>query len=152
MNIDHQAMREFREVYLVSNTPLYLFKRLRQLQAVQQLAHGAEAEELIEEYIRRVKAKERTMEDVAIAYACLVAMTQKESPEAISLLRSLDLTDLNWASVIRDIYFTKKPAESTGRIKILNPSLPAVYAGTDAAASSAFTEPPKPKIEEEVNI
>jgi hypothetical protein len=152
MNIDDQAIREFREVYLVSNTPLYLFKKLRQLQAVQQLAQDADAKELFAEYLRRVEAEERTLDDVATAYACLVAITYKDPSEATSLLRSLDPAGLDWTTAIRNLYFIKIPAGNTYSIKIQNPSVPTARLDGHGTTSSAYTEPPKPKIERKDNI
>ena len=152
MKIDSHSIREFREIYLYSNNPIYLFKKLRQLQAVQQLAHNFDAKELFEEYSQRVKGVERTLEDVAIAFACLVALTYKEQTEAISIFRSINPTDLKWASAIRDLYFIKLPIENTGSLKIMNPQLPVFHFSKDATSSSAHTETPKPKIEQKENI
>lgn len=152
MNIGTQAIREFREVYLVSNTPLYLFKRLRRLPAVHQLAHAADTKELLSEYLRRAKAEKRTLDDVATAYACLMAMTHKDPREIVSLLRSLDPTDLNWVSTIRDLYFVKVPAGSIHYITMTNPPVLAACHGNDATASFAYTDAPKPTIERKANL
>ncbi len=147
---NRQAIREFREVYLVSNTPLYLFKRLRRLPAVQQLAGALSGEQLAAEYLSHAKAERRTPDDVATAYACLVAITHKDPPEAISSLRSLDLSDLNWGLVIRDLYTTKVPVGQSHYIT------PAVLAGirfrTNATTSSASTAVPKPRVRQRTNL
>jgi hypothetical protein len=152
MKIDSHSVREFREIYLFSNTPLYLFKKLRQLQAVQQLAQNSDAKELFEEYLRRVKEVERTLDDVAIAYACLVALTYKERREAISIFQLINPIDLQWVSAIRDLYFIKLPIENTSSIKIVNHQIPIFRLGKDATSSSAYTETPKPTIEQKENI
>jgi hypothetical protein len=152
MMIDAQATREFLEVYLVSNTPLYLFKRLRRLPAAQQLARALSGEELAAEYLRRTKAQNRTPDDVAIAYACLIAITHKDPPEAVSVLRSLDLTGLAWAPAIRDLFTAKVPAGRSHYITITAPAVPSVHFGTDATTSSGSTDVPRPRIQRKVNL
>lgn len=152
MMIDAQAIREFREVYLVSNTPLYLFKRLRRLPAVQQLARALSGEELAAEYLRRTKAQNLTPDDVAIAYACLVAVTRKDPPEAVSMLRSLDLTGLDWAPAIRDLFTAKVPAGRSHHITIAAPAVPSIRLGTNATTSSGSTAAPRPRVQRKANL
>jgi hypothetical protein len=152
MNISDQAVQEFRETYIVSNTPLYLYKQLRRLQAVQNLASLVSADDLTAGYLERVNAKDRTVDDVATAYAFLVALTHKESQEAFLQLRSLDVSRLEWAAVIRDTYFSKVLPETSLDITIPNLDLPTVRAGTDAPSVSGSTDFPTPQIQGKANL
>jgi len=152
MIINEQAIREFREAYLVSNTPLYLYKRLRRLAAVQYLASAVRKDEIAAEYSKRANVSNRSPDDVAIAYACLVALTHKDPSEAVPFLRSLDLGGLDWAPAIRDVYFAKTPSGRSYDITITDPKIPSVRLGTDAPSSSASTGPPTPTVEPKVNL
>lgn len=152
MTLDTHAVREFREVYLVSNTPLYLYKRLRRLPAVQQLARATDAKELHAEYLRCAKAATREPDDVATAYACLIAITHKDPGEAVPVLRALDTADLDWASAIRDLYFIKSPAGMAHRVTVTAPSVGVLRFAADATATSGATAVPRPKVERKANI
>ena len=151
MNLDPQLIREIREVYLVSNTPLYLYKRLRQLEAVHHLASAVTGKDLLAEYLKRAKAKDRTPDDVAIAYACLVAITLRDLDEADPLLRSLESTSLNWAPAIRDLCFAKTPVGKSHRIIIERSTIPAPRPYSDAPATVVTTGSPKPRVQRKAN-
>jgi len=151
MNIDSQAIRQIRETYLVSNTPLYLYKRLRDLPAVQRLAEDNDVEELGSEYLRRAKTIPRKPDDVALAYACLVALTTKEWRRVMPLIRLLDLSDLDWASLLRDIYLARLSPEESISIKA-PAKLPRVRVVKDASNTSGQTQAPRPIIRGRSNI
>ncbi len=152
MNINEQAIQDFRETYLVSNTPLYLYKRLRCLPAVRDLASSVRGDELASEYHRRVNTKDRTPEDMAIAYACLAALTHKQPSEAISLFRSLDLSSLEWAPTIRALYFAKMTPERHYHITASTTRVPPVDLRSNGNSTSRSTELPKPKVQRKANL
>lgn len=152
MNIDARAIHhEFRETDLVSDTPLYLYQRLRRLPAVQYLATAMGGDQLVAEYQQHVATKNRTAADVAAAYICLVILTQ-DPREAASLLRLLDLTSLDWAAATRDLYLAKMPAGQVHQITVRNLKVPTVRLGTDASISSGSTGMPRPKVQPKANL
>jgi hypothetical protein len=152
MTFDEQTVREWREVYLVSNTPLYLYKRLRGLPAVQQLAQATGVKELKAEYLRRAGSGRHKPDDVATAYACLIAITHKDPDEAVPILRSLDTGGLDWAAVLRDLYFVKSPAGRAYRVTVPAPSSTTPKFATDATATFVSTVVPRPGPEGKANL
>lgn len=135
MNFSDQAVREFLEAYLVSNTPLYFYKRLRNMAAIQDLAQAVPSKEITDEYLNRSNMPTPSPKDVVIAYACLVALTHKNTSEAFPLLRSLDLSKLKWAPIIRELYFAKTSSGDTHNIIITDPKIPSVRSWTDASST-----------------
>jgi hypothetical protein len=152
MNITDQDIREFREAYLVSNTPIYLYKRLRRLAAVQYLADAVPGKGIAAEYLRRTKVSDRSPDDLAVAYACLVSLTYKPPREALPLFRSLDLSSLDWAPAIRDVFFAKTPSGLSHSIMITDPKIPSSRVSSIASSTSAITPAPKPSVERKANL
>ena len=129
MTPNSDEIRQFREIYLVSNTPSYLHKRLRQLPAVQRLAESMSVDDLAREYKRYASAVRRTPDDLSTAYALLVAISFKEPEHAIPALRSLNVTKLEWARTLRDLAMAKTP--STQSIRIITPPTVSVSSDTE---------------------
>lgn len=152
MTLDTNFIRECLEVYLVANTPLYLYKRLRRLQAVQRLGRSTDAKELLLEYSRLAATEERSPDDVAAAYGCLVAMTHQDPLEATPLLRSLNRSSLDWALALRDLYLLQLPSGGLHRFVIATPRIPAVTLATDASATCAKTHTPRPEVHGKADI
>lgn len=136
MNISEQAIRDVCEILLVSNTPLYLYKHLRRLQTVQTMAKETPEHEIASEFARRVSLPKRRMGDVAVAYACLVALTYKPQSVALETLASLDLSRLDWASTIRNVFFARARSESLQDIHIKPPQIPLFQLRTEATTTS----------------
>ncbi len=68
--------REVKLIYLVANTPYYLYRRLRSTNTVEVLAQRYSAVELVS-FIKSVDADEkRYMDQAALAYAAAVALTR----------------------------------------------------------------------------
>src|SRR5258708_12278010 len=61
--------------YMLANTPRYLYRHLRADPSVESLAESSTPKELLRAISAREKKPDRTTEDVAIAYAMLVALS-----------------------------------------------------------------------------
>ena len=152
MTLDEQAVGEIRAVYLVSNTPLYMFKRMRRLPVVQQLATALSGPELVAQYLLRARKKDRTPDDIAVAYACLVALTCRPSGEATSLLESVDLSGLQWGPYIRYLNKTKLPVSQSARLELPPQPVPTVEFASRSTSASGTMPSPKPRIDVKVGV
>ncbi len=109
MIISDGQVRDFASVYLVSNTPAYLYRHLRALPAVQQLACENDLSDLVSGFADIAARADRSAEDAALAYACLVAMSCLDRAPATQALLSLDASALPWGGQVRDICVAKTP-------------------------------------------
>lgn len=97
LNVDALA-----NIYMVANTPSYLFRHYRNNSSVQDFADAHSGEDLVAE-IKRVSAislSERTVDDIAVAYAAVVGLTFKEAPGVKALVENVDLSRILWAERI----------------------------------------------------
>ena len=100
--------------YLVSNTPYYLFKKLRSNPVLSQLARDNSPEQLEAAFQGATgkNKKERTALDIVQAYACIIALSLKDYAEGKSVLDRLPVTRLDWGLDIRNISLKKAVPES----------------------------------------
>lgn len=97
LNIDALA-----NIYMVANTPSYLFRHYRNNSSVQDFADAHSIEELVAE-IRRVSSIEltkRTVDDIAVAYAAVVGLTFKDAPLVKAAIADVDFSKILWAQRI----------------------------------------------------
>lgn len=135
MKLDDINIEAVAEVYLLANTPAYLYRQLQKHDAVHWLARNIGASELLKECRRIASMKERSLTDVAGAYAALVALLNKMPGPTDELLRTLGSLDLDWAPNIVAM-FRAKPV-SARRIEIDAPSARLGVTSPDAGASAA---------------
>ncbi len=97
LNIDRLT-----DIYLVSNTPSYLLKHFRREPSVQALAQANAVRDLFD-YIVQVDRKEgRSLQEVAAAYAAVVALTYCESPDVNLATTGVEVQALEWYQPILD--------------------------------------------------
>jgi hypothetical protein len=86
--------------YSVANTPVYLYHNYLRDDSVRELARESTPSELVALFNERLLHEPRTVEDVAVAYAVVVAATQRDYDDAMTILSQLQLTSLDWAADI----------------------------------------------------
>ena len=90
--------------YLVANTPGFLYRHMREEPTVQRLAEERSVEELSES-IREVNdTEERDASEVALAYACLIALTLKFTKPAEVAINELVCPNLEWLPSIVSLW------------------------------------------------
>jgi len=109
---DKIDLEEVVSTYLFANTPMYLYKRLRSNASIEELAKNTTLEVLLEEYDKRTSMEKRTAEEVAVAYALLVAVTFLGRSQPSVAFRNFDLSRLDWGNDIRDIFISETPPET----------------------------------------
>ena len=135
-----QQVQEFHDTYLVANTPTYLYNRLRQLPAVQQLGEIASTNAIVALFSASTRTESKTSNDVATAYACIVALTYRPPTERRRALQNLDVSRLEWGEMVRDIGLDRIPAFQSHLIVMRKTDLPAFDTSAHAADDSVDVE------------
>lgn len=105
INLDEAAA-----AYLFANTPLFLYKRLRGLEAAHRVAREFDKDELAREFEEIASRKKRGLGDVVALYFILVAILLKGECNKSSA-EGLDLSKLDWGKDIEKIHFERhKPS------------------------------------------
>lgn len=96
-------LNEIIDIFLVANTPTYLFRRLRQSDVVRQLAQDCDPEKLAADYDAIATEGTRELAAQALGYALLVALSASTSERAIALLRERPTGTLDWTPAMQAI-------------------------------------------------
>lgn len=97
MNLPHQIdIHEIDRVYLVANTPSYLFKHLRGCNSVQWMAANLNVEQLEELYHKNRGEEDLTKGSAALSYALIAALSLLEYSIAAETLKRIPVDELSW--------------------------------------------------------
>lgn len=103
-NIPEKVLENIKDVYLVSNTPNYLYKNLREIKFVKRLALTHTPDELVDAIDNIDKKENINAYDAAKAYAYLVALTYMNFGDVCDELSRLNVTSLKWIAQIFKIW------------------------------------------------
>ena len=131
---DNLDIRQVASVYLFANTPMYLYRHLREIDSVRDLGKDVSLKDLVDEYDRRTLSKGKSVEDIAIAYTLLVAITFWEYREALEALSKFELSRLDWGSDVKDIFISKSPITT-----LLELSVKPTFSPTEQMKSNGST-------------
>lgn len=107
LNID-----ELAQIFILANTPNYLYKNYSSDPSINKLAEGYSSEDLITVF-REINRKEITScEDVVLFYSVIVALSKKPSKDVRELFKEMNGLSFRWAKQISEIYFSKIIPES----------------------------------------
>ena len=112
LNIDQLA-----QTYLVANTPSYLYRHYRSDQSVQDFARHNNTEDLVSIAEQISRFKNRTLEDLILAYAAIVALTFKDFREVKDALGRASFTGLDWATDIIKLWDNTRIPTQTINVK-----------------------------------
>jgi hypothetical protein len=114
IKIDPELSKYFIDIYVVANTPTYLYRRFRSQEIIRDLANRYSEEDLID-YIKKIDSSQNpSISDVANAYAVSVALTFKNSEIVKKLLKSYELKKLEWVLPVVQIWLvTEIPTTSS---------------------------------------
>jgi hypothetical protein len=117
-------LTELSNIYLVANTPAYLFKRLRATQIVQTLAQKHTATELLT-YARNSSVSYRMSADqMARAYAALVAATLRPFDET-RRIGEQEWPRMRWGQDIRSIAQSSPSNNASVARAVMSPTITA---------------------------
>ena len=134
--LSDQEIEELGLVYLVANTPRYLFKHLRAHPSVQRMGEEVGVDFLLPLYSKNLKKQTKSIGEICVAYAALIAMSYKDWETVAPLLEALETKGLDWGSEILDILRkTEWPAKTISLA--MQPSGRPFY--ENVASDSTFT-------------
>ena len=104
IKIDPELSRYFIDIYVVANTPTYLYRRFRSQEIIRNLANRYPEQDFTD-YIKKIDSSQNpSISEVANAYAISVALTFKNSEKVKELLQSYQFKKLEWISHIIQIW------------------------------------------------
>ena len=105
MRLNPDTLEWLSHIYLVANTPLYLYRKLRNELSVEQLAQVHRPTELVQFITEVDRENDRSASRVAAAYAATVALTY-HPPGAVAeaLAQAPPVRHLNWVADILAIW------------------------------------------------
>ena len=109
-------LNELGPIYLYANTPMYLFRRLKDSSALYDATSEFSPEELIEQYNQIASKQTKTGEEVVAAYALLVSLSYRDYNEISNLLDKANTNGLDWAAHI--IQILKATGKNTDSMEI----------------------------------
>jgi len=123
MNLPNQIdVHEIDQVYLVANTPSYLFKHLRACNSVQWMAANLNVEQLEELYRKNRGEEDLTKHSAALAYALIAALSLHEYSAVAETLKRIPVNELSWGrqfietAISQAIPFTQQTIRLSPRI------------------------------------
>ena len=132
-------MEGIREVYLLANTPAYLCKHLRTHESVHRMANTVPIAELEAFYGEPHGKSDRTIDEVSLAYAALVALGLKDYSEARPVLERLPTRGLNWANRVRKLLMSSAvPSQIVSTS--MSPEFPPAFTIKSAHSSTKSTD------------
>ena len=111
------------DIYLVSNTPLYLFEGMRRSPAVSEYLAMFSAGDLIREFLNRIESPVSNGYEIAEIYAIYIALTFKDDDDVRIFFTSVrEKIKFEWFSKIADYYLLNIISKSPQFITIENNS------------------------------
>src|ERR1700677_1635308 len=96
IDLNKLDLRELTEQYMVANTPRFLYKNLRDNASVKGLAERSTPRELFASITAIERKQDRNADDVALAYAMLVAMSFQDFGRVREVVADWRPTILSW--------------------------------------------------------
>lgn len=122
MNIPREInVEEIDLIYIVSNTPAYLFKRMRGSESVLWMASNLSTEKLVQLYTYLRSEEGNNNYPVSLSYATLIALSTKELSLATDTLKRLPLIGLDWGKQILSIANSQAVPTLTTDLKFTPP-------------------------------
>jgi hypothetical protein len=125
-------------VFVVSNTPMYLYKHLRADPVVLQLARDVPTQSIIKLLSFYTGRGKKRAEALVAAYVCLIALSFKPSSEFREFLEEFESSVLCWLADLRGIIFGTKYAD--GRVSINVQAIRDNQPTRSAAATTRITQ------------
>jgi hypothetical protein len=97
-NID---MRSAVEVFMVSNTPLFLLRKLKALPVINEIKKLPERE-LMSELRKALKRKPTIVEDYVLPYLFLISIAEKGNAATLAKALSLPAPHHSWYAIVGD--------------------------------------------------
>jgi hypothetical protein len=124
---------QLARIYLVANTPAYLYRNYRADPSVWEIARRHTVDDLVSFAVEH--ANERKLKDVVFAYAALVALSFKDQREVLDRTANVSFENLDWGRKLLEL----GRHEQTGNVKIEITVPPRIEQQPSTTSSSANT-------------
>ena len=112
-----------KEVYLISNTPLYLFKNFVRDESIQELKLNHTTEELVQEFDEISNQEIEEIDSLVYAYAIYISILLKNDSLTDSFIENEGNINFEWFTDLRNIYEEKiTPTQSFNFLENLTTS------------------------------
>lgn len=120
INLGKLDLQAIAEQYMIANTPRFLYKHLRQIPSVRELAVQSTPRELLKAIDAIEQKQDRNADDIATAYAMLVALSFQEYGRVREAVAGWTPTILSWGLHILSII--EQTTIPTQRITLVAPA------------------------------
>jgi len=94
------------EIYALSNTPHYLYEKLKELDSPINISKKYNSSEITEVFHKLLENKISTISELVFAYALIIALTYKPYKEVKTFFEDIAKIDIKWFDKISDIYLS----------------------------------------------
>lgn len=101
-----EALERLSNLYIICNTPLFLYKRFREDSFVKHLADSNSTNQLIEYFLEIGKKGIFTLPELATAYAIYISLTFKDYESVARFYENEGNINFEWFGDIKQIYIS----------------------------------------------
>lgn len=118
--------------FAVSNTPLYLVRKLRANSAVEEISRSFDGSEILEALKRAAADKPTTLAEAVRPYVYLVALSRKSNVSYLEEARKIPAGNFDWFNYVVDLLIETFTSTSILSFRILEPQ---TTSNTDTSVS-----------------
>lgn len=123
------------KIYIFSNTPSYLYRKLRVSSTVKWAARNLSVAQVLDIYGQTRQARGSSGHALAVAYAMLVALSLMDYSEVKPAVEGLETEGLEWGAIILRKIVAPLIVSQYSEVQLLSP----VRRGRQGVSSSAST-------------
>ena len=138
---------ELSEQYLFANTPMYLYQKFRESDAVFELSN-LNTSDIVKQYNEIAQRYPKTFKEIITAYALLISLSFKDYSEVKESLNKLEKNGLDWAPQIIQFMAdtTKLSQEIYVRIQRPEPQISLSNNKNISETQTVINLTPKPRV------
>lgn len=111
--LNSNELQDLKEIFLVANTPSYLYKNFRQNNSINRLSQKYKTQELITYFESTAKSEKIVFDDVITIYALVVALSFKNYDEIKEFLIEMGKYRLEWLDEFKKNIISKVTITNT---------------------------------------
>lgn len=99
-------LETLKEIFIVSNTPLYLYKNFRKNGTVQGLSNRYSTYTLIKFFETAINNQNDNLDRLVSIYSIIIALTFKDYSEIHHFFNKLDSYEIEWSKELKAIFMS----------------------------------------------
>src|SRR5258708_1920537 len=104
LNIDNNRINELEQIYMVSNTPHFLYSRFQNHDIVRELSNNHSFEILKEEFMNRGSKGVSSIKELVMEYAIYIAIFNKGWNKVYPFIQDDGNIKFEWFQDLKEIY------------------------------------------------